>query len=141
MKKSFLSEKNIIDGDQSLTIHEDELKNGLRRRLRKSGKMEDKSKIIERISLQQQKRNAGYRFEKLLYLLVRYFSRVQSARGARKAQTNQPRIRRHKLGENWKRPLSSKAGLPVQITTKNGQPFLKVDLTYYDGKPEGMKTK
>ena len=45
-KKSFLSEKNIIDGDQSLTIHEDELKNGLRRRLRKSGKMEDKSKII-----------------------------------------------------------------------------------------------
>ena len=63
MKKSFLSEKSITDGDQSLTIHEDELKNGLRRRLRKSGKMKDKSEIIERISIQQQKRNAGYRFE------------------------------------------------------------------------------
>ena len=54
--KSFLAEKHITDGNQNLTLHEDELKSGLRRRLRKSGKMKDKSQIIEKISIQQQKR-------------------------------------------------------------------------------------
>ena len=54
--KSFLAEKHISDGNQNQTLHEDELKSGLRRRLRKSGKMKDKSQIIEKISIQQQKR-------------------------------------------------------------------------------------
>ena len=54
--KSFLAEKHIHDGNHNQTIHEDELKNGLRRRLRKSGKMKDKSEIIERISIQQLRR-------------------------------------------------------------------------------------
>ena len=60
---------------------------------------------------------------------------MQSAREPRKNKSKQPNTRPHKLTENWNRPLSSKAGLPVQLTSKGGTPFLKVDLTYYDGKP------
>ena len=39
-----------------MTLHPDELTDGYRRRIRKSGKCPDKSKVIEKISQQQEKR-------------------------------------------------------------------------------------
>ena len=39
-----------------MTLHSDELTDGYRRRIRKSGKCPDKSKVIEKISQQQEKR-------------------------------------------------------------------------------------
>lgn len=41
-----------------MTLHPDELTDGYRRRIRKSGKCPDKSKVIEKISQQQEKRGA-----------------------------------------------------------------------------------
>ena len=39
-----------------MTLHPDELTDGYRRRIRKSGKCPDKSKVIEKIAHQQEKR-------------------------------------------------------------------------------------
>ena len=39
-----------------MTLHPDELTDGYRRRIRKSGECPDKSKVIEKISQQQEKR-------------------------------------------------------------------------------------
>ena len=39
-----------------MTLHPDELTDGYRRRIQKSGKCPDKSKVIEKISQQQEKR-------------------------------------------------------------------------------------
>jgi hypothetical protein len=122
--KSFMAEKLLSGGIYSNTLHEDELKNGLRRRLRKSGRPKDKSDAIEKISLQQQKRfTVNCRYQKTAF------------EGAIKRPMTVP-LRTHKLTEDWKRPLSSKAGLPVQIISRNKKPQLRVDLTTYDGRPD-----
>ena len=46
---SFSAEKELVDGYFSNTLHEDELTNGLRQRLRVSGAIEDRSKGIGKI--------------------------------------------------------------------------------------------
>ena len=56
----FLDEKTIEDGYFSNTLHEDELVNGLRQRLRVSGALTDRSLIIENIAAQQDKRAKIY---------------------------------------------------------------------------------
>jgi hypothetical protein len=54
--KGFLAERELVDGYYSNTLHEDELENGIRQRLRVSGAMTDRSLIIETIASQQNKR-------------------------------------------------------------------------------------
>lgn len=102
--KGFLTEKELVDGYFSNTLHEDELTNGLRQRLRVSGAIEDRSKGIENIAEQQNKRRAN-----------RSPLPVITRKPVSFGPTPKSKPRARCLTEDLSQPLSSKANLPVQI--------------------------
>lgn len=116
--KGFLAEKEIVDGYYSNTLHEDELANGLRQRLRVTGPISDRSLGIEKIVAQQDKRRKHKP-------PLRISDRKPVCFGPTPTMT--PRARY--LTEDFSKPLSSKAELPVQIVIeKDGSASLKRQL-------------
>jgi len=117
--KGFLDEKEMVNGYFTPTLHEAELENGLRQRLRVSGAITDRSVGIETIAAQQAKRT-GNRSPKAVS------SREPINLGPK--PKDQPRARC--LTEDITEPLSSKAGLPVKIVVNDsGKPCLESRLT------------
>merc|ERR1719153_1960926 len=118
--KGFLTEKELVDGSFSNTMHEDELTNGLRQRLRVSGAIEDRSKGIEIIAEQQNKRRAN-----------RSPLPVVTRKPVSFGPTPKAKPRARYLTEDLSQPLSSRANLPVQIVLdpKTKAPSLRRQLS------------
>ena len=128
--QNLVDEKDLIDGYYSNTLHEDELANGLRQRLRVSGAISDRSVGIETIASQQNKRRKNN----------------PKPENAKTQQNRKPvqfgpvprsKPRKRYMTEDFSKPMSSKAELPVQIVVdRRGEASLKWQLPdgriYYD---------
>jgi len=128
--KGFLDEKDLIDGYYSNTLHEDELANGLRQRLRVSGAISDRSVGIETIASQQNKRRKNNPKPENA-------KTHQSRKPVQFGPVPRSKPRKRYMTEDFSKPMSSKAELPVQIVVdRRGEASLKWQLPdgriYYD---------